>query len=259
MLDLKGALRVNKDLKWADSLGTMALNTFSIWDFEQQLARVMSVNNALRKGWEITTRIVHIKSDSSRAKAEQQSMQEFSEAEWAKVVNVILKEAARYRPEPSVKIEISATAPSIQQLKRSPEVLSSDPIEETTPQPRRRVTTTDRRLDQARERAESLQAAGNFDKAIVDRWQCKDAHCINKDGLCFVDFAGKHYDIFHEEQLMWAKAIANGQPNVSLERINHEIRRFSKSDKIPPEFRPISNYRLLFTRCPPVQQMLLAV
>ena len=111
-------------------------------------------------------------------------------------------EATKFRPELSVKLEISATTLSIQQLKRSRDVLSSDPIEEMTPQPKRRVTTTERRLDQARERAEALQAVGNFDKAIVDRWQCNDDHCTNKDSFYFVDFAGKHYNISHNEQLL---------------------------------------------------------
>ena len=52
----------------------------------------------------------------------------------------------------------------------------------------------------------------------MDRWQCRDDHCTNRNGFCFVDFAGKHYDIAHEEQLMWSKAIANGDAGVSLER-----------------------------------------
>ena len=145
----------------------------------------------------------------------------FQDSEWDKAVSVITREAGQFAPELVVRIEISAItiAPLKAQLKRPHrETLSSDPVEESAPQSRRRITTTDKRVDQARERAEALHAAGNFDKDIVDRWQCRDSHCRNENGWCFVDFAGKHYDISHDEQLIWAKAIANGQANVSLER-----------------------------------------
>lgn len=133
---------------------------------------------------------------------------------------MITREAAQYKPELTVRIEISAMviAPPKAQSKRPyQETLSSDHVEESAS--RRRVTTTDKRLDQARARAEALHAAGNWDKDIIDRWQCRDSHCRNENGWCFVDFAGKHYDISHDEQLMWSKAIANGQPNVSLDRL----------------------------------------
>ena len=116
-------------------------------------------------------------------------------------MTVITREAGQFIPKLAVKIEISATAPPLKaQLKRPHrKTLSSDPIDESAPQPRRRITTTDRRLDQARERAEALHAAGNWDKDIVDRWQCRDSHYHNKNGWCFVDFAGKYYDIFYNE------------------------------------------------------------
>ena len=222
MITITAALRVNKKLVWSDSaIGTMAMESFSIWDFDARLAVAMDKMHALDNGWEIINRMVIVKAKHSRATNQIQSIDDFSEAEWAKAVSVITREAAQYTPELTVKIEISAmaTAPAKAQSKRPyRETLSSDPIDESAPQSRRRITTTDKRLDQARERAEALHAAGNWDKDIIDRWQCRDSHCRNENGFCFVDFAGKHYDISHKEQLIWAKAIANGQANVSLER-----------------------------------------
>ena len=222
IITITAALRVNKKLVWSDStIGTMAMESFSIWDFDTRLAAAMDKIHALDNGWEIINHMVIVKAKHSRATNQIQSIDDFSEAKWAKAVSVITREAAQYTPKLTVKIEISAmaTAPPKAQSKRPyRETLSSDPIDESAPQSRRRITTTDRRLDQARERAEALHAAGNWDKDIIDRWQCKDSHCRNENGFYFVDFAGKHYDISHEEQLVWAKAIANSQANVSLER-----------------------------------------
>ena len=157
MLTISAALRVNKVLQWSASLGRMTTDAFSIWEFEERLTEEISKRDGLRKGWEVTNRMVFIKANCARATRKQQSIDDFSESEWDKILTILTTEAAQSRiPNLIVKIEITAIAPSKYQLKRSHEVLSLDPIEETTPQPRRRLTTTDKRLDQARIRAEAL-------------------------------------------------------------------------------------------------------
>ena len=49
---------------------------------------------ALQKGWEITLRMVSIKARHSRATIQVQSLDDFSDSEWAKAVSVIQREAA---------------------------------------------------------------------------------------------------------------------------------------------------------------------
>lgn len=80
------------------------------------------------------------------------------------------------------------------------------------------MTRTDRLLDQAKIKADALRAAGNFEKDLLDHWQCHDSRCKNQNGWCFVDFSGKHYNMDHSQQALWAKAIANGDANVLIYR-----------------------------------------
>jgi len=70
-----------------------------------------------------------VKATKPRAPRKQQSIDDFSESEWEKVTKIILEEAAEWTPELTVKIEVSASAPTKAELKRSHDVLSSDPIE----------------------------------------------------------------------------------------------------------------------------------
>lgn len=81
MITISAALRVNEKLEWSDSIGTMAMESFNIWDFEMGLADAMDKRHALQNGWEITTRMVNIKAKHSHARIQIQSIDDFSESE----------------------------------------------------------------------------------------------------------------------------------------------------------------------------------
>ena len=106
--------------------------------------------------------------------------------------------------------------------KRQHVELSSDPAAPQA-QEKKRVTRTDKILDSARDRAEALEAVGNYDKQLLNRWQCRDQQYRNINGYCFIDFKGKHFDIDAIQQLNWGKAIAKGDLGVSIERPPTEV------------------------------------
>ncbi len=156
--------------------------------------------------------MVVIKANRPKATRKQQSIDDFSELEWEKVLLALAEEGAI---DYTIKIEVNAEVEKSTR-KRPAEVGSEGP--DADERPRQRRTRTDQLLDRARIRADKLADVGNFDRALLNRWQCIDEHCRNQNGFCFVDFAGKHYNMDHTQQSLWGKAISNGDANVSIER-----------------------------------------
>ena len=143
------------------------------------------------------------------------------------MLNIILRESQRFGEIIDLKIEIQAeTKQLLNPLKNIPKrqhvELSSDPAAPQA-QEKKRVTRTDKLLNSARDRAEALEAVGNYNKQLLDRWQCRDQQCRNMNGYCFIDFEGKHFDIDAIQQLKWGKAIAKGDLGVSIKRPPTEI------------------------------------
>ena len=187
-LKISACLRVDKRLEWSTSVGTQASSSFNIWDFEQLLEDAISKRDGHNKGWEITHRMVSVRASRSKATRKLQSIDDFTEAEWNKVLEIIASEAAI---EYDVRIELQAESSKGKgSLKRPLDVLSSDPLEPSSPKATR-ITRTDKLLDRAPIRADDLTAAGNFDRELLHRWQCTDRACRNFNDWCFVDFAGK--------------------------------------------------------------------
>ncbi len=178
-LKISACLRVDKRLEWSTSVGTQASSSFNIWDFEQLLEDAISKRDGHNKGWEITHRMVIVRASRSKATRKLQSIDDFTEAEWNKVLEVIASEGAI---EYDVRIELQAESlKGKSSLKRSLDVLSSDPLEPSSPKATR-ITRTDKLLDRVRIRADSLAAAGNFDRELLHRWQCNDKQCRNLNG-----------------------------------------------------------------------------
>jgi hypothetical protein len=78
-------------------------------------------------------------------------------------------------------------------------------------------------------KADTLEKAGEFDKQILNWWQCVDECCCNHNLWCFVDYAGQHWAIHHSQQALWAKAIASGEADVSVEKPLEKLYNFWKS------------------------------
>ena len=226
-LHIHSTLRVDKKFEWQGSLSDKTLQEFSLADFEQVLNEEIEKRDGWTKGWVLTHRTVIVKGSHHKAKRIAQSIDDFTESEWDKVLNIILRESQTYGAEIDLKIELLAETrqlpfPTKPAPKRQHVELSSDAAEPTLPE-RKRITRTDKLLDSARDRAEALEAVGNYDKKLLDRWQCRDQECRNLNGFCFIDFEGKHFDIDSIQQLRWGKALARGDLGVSIERPPTEI------------------------------------
>ena len=165
------------------------------------------------------TRYTAIIRSDTRAPRRIQSFDELSEAEWERVVAIILKERTDSL---SVSIETSAEVEKTPQKPGSGSI-GSGPVNE--PIAVEKLTRTDQLLNQAHARADVLADAGNFDQKLMDHWQCRDTRCHNEKGWCFVDYNDKHYDVDHTQQRKWAMAIANGEPGVSIYRPPTELYR----------------------------------
>lgn len=186
------------------------------------------------------------KAKDSRSTWEYQQISEFSTEEWDKVDAVIVNQANDWKYELKVRLEVSFETPKpdirrhlvptdrgVTRKRSQAEIISSDPAQPddddatTTPRPtagptkKQKVYRTGQLIEASRKRGEENAEAGNFDKALVDRWQCHDESCLNnkdKKGFCFVDYGLKHYAIEPVDHARWAKAIRNGDNDISIER-----------------------------------------
>ncbi len=109
--------------------------------------------------------MVIVRASRSKATRKLQFIDDFTEAEWNKMLEVIASESVI---EYDVRIELQAEfLKGKSSLKRFLNVLSSDPLKPSSPKARN--TRTDKLLDRARIRADHLTAAGNFDRELLHR------------------------------------------------------------------------------------------
>ena len=224
MLTVHARLRVNGRVIWTSSLGSKKRSVFSIWDFEQTLETEIEKRNGHTKGWTTTSIVVIIKAIHSRARNVHQTIDNYTEIEWEKVLIVIDDESRKWKPDITIKIEISMEEPK---QSNPPDILldateSSTII--TTPTDRR--TRTHQLLERQRDQGEILINAGDFDRQLVNRWVCHDDRCTNQNNFCFVDEDGLHYDLSHTLQRVWAKALARGDISASLDNPPPTLYRF---------------------------------
>jgi hypothetical protein len=215
-IEMKVGLRVNKRIEWAHTFAVQPLSEFDIWTFEELFNAEFDKRN-IGLGWATQSIMVIVKSKHSRAVQVYQLIDDFSEPQWSKVVDVIKAQSAEFYPDLTIRIEIAAVVDKnlVEVRKKARNDLTSDPLDEEST-PKARLTRTDRLLEQTRSRAANLEDAGKIEKKLITHWQCHDKRCTNKDGYCFIDYTDKHYSIEAPEQARWAKAIANEEPNVTI-------------------------------------------
>ncbi len=165
-----------------------------------------------------------VKSKHTRAVQVHQSIDDFSELQWSKIVDIIRAQSAEFYPDLLVRIEIAAIIDKdlAEPRKKARIDLISDPLAEKST-PKARLIRTDRLLEQTRSRAADLEDAGKIETQLTNHWQCHDKRCTNKDNYCFIDYADKHYSIEAPKQARWAKAIANQERNVTIYRTPREL------------------------------------
>lgn len=89
LLDILASLRVEKQLEWSTSLGIQSLDVFTISTFETTLLEAIAKREGFNKGWDLDKYTVIIRACNSRATRSTQSIDDLSEVEWDKAVNVI--------------------------------------------------------------------------------------------------------------------------------------------------------------------------
>ena len=95
MLDVSASLRVDRQLEWSTSLGIQSLDVFAISMFETTLLEAIAKREGLDKGWKLEKYTVIIRACNTRATRSTQSIDNLSEVEWDKAVNVIRQEAIK--------------------------------------------------------------------------------------------------------------------------------------------------------------------
>ena len=224
MLTVHARLRVNGRVIWTSSLGSKKRSVFSIWDFEQTLETEIEKRSGHTKGWTTTSIVVIIKAIHSRARNVHQTIDNYTETEWEKVLIVIDDESRKWKPDITIKIEISMEEPK----QSNPPDILLDATESSTiiTTPTGRRTRTHQLLERQRDQGEILINAGEFDRQLVNRWVCHAARCTNQNNFCFVDEDGLHYDLSHTLQRDWAKALARGDISASLDNPLPTLYRF---------------------------------
>ena len=81
-----------------------------------------------------------------------------------------------------------------------------------------RITCIDKLLDRACIQVDDLIAVNNFDRKLFHRWQCINKACWNFNDWCFIDFADKHFNMNHTQQLLWDKVIIINDDDVTIEK-----------------------------------------
>ena len=96
MLTVHARLRVNGRVIWTSSLGSKKRSVFSVCNFEQTLETEIEKRNGHTKGWTTTSIVVIIKAIHSRARNVHQTIDNYTETEWEKVLIVIDDESRKW-------------------------------------------------------------------------------------------------------------------------------------------------------------------
>ena len=90
-------LRVDKRIEWSTFVETQASSFFNIWDFEQLLKNAISKKDDHNKKWKITHQMISIQTSRSKIIWKLQFIDDFIEAEWNKMLEIIaLKIVIKY-------------------------------------------------------------------------------------------------------------------------------------------------------------------
>ena len=118
----------------------------------------------------------------------------------------------RGKIDPTLKrVEVSSTA-------ALPTATVPFPPGLVTPQTGRR-TTTNARAEATQGRLEKIELAGNFERQLVNQWECREKGCINYAiGFFFPDLSDSklHYNLQPTQMKSWSTAISKGEATLLL-------------------------------------------
>jgi len=191
MLFISVCLHVNWKLEWFSHIAQMLTLKFQIWSFKEILNETIKIKDDDIKSWIITNWMIIIKANKSKVIWKQQFIDDFNELEWEKILLALTEEKVT---DYTIKIEINAKIEKFT-CKRSVEIVSEDSdVDERFCQ---RCTCIDQLLNWTQIKAETLADVDNFNRALLNHWQCNDKHCRNQNDFCFMNFANKHYNMNH--------------------------------------------------------------
>ena len=209
MLFISICLHVNWRLEWSSHIAQMLTLKFQIWSFEEILNETIKIKDNDVKSWIIINQMIIIKVNKSKVIWKQQFIDDFSELKWEKILLALTeKKATDY----TIKIEINMKTEKSTRKRFTEIVFEDSEIDES----HQRCTCIDNFLNWTQIRADTLADVDNFDKALLNHWQCIDEHCRNQNDFCFMNFADKHYNINHTQQSLWNKMISNNDSNINI-------------------------------------------
>ncbi|KAL8779722.1 MAG: hypothetical protein Q9213_006811 [Squamulea squamosa] len=227
-------LRVDKVMVLSRNYTACSLSEFNIEDIEKDVLNTIQQKGGNDLGWEIKSIIVLVKAKNRQATNKSQLIEELSLVEWVPVSELILRESKAFLSKvslPQVDVIVNIRAEADKELLKAyrqaaalaaregaltPEAHTIAP----TPVGRPRNTRSLQQLANANATVNDDEEVGKFNKQLVDRWRCIDERCPNSTGqrgYCYIDGAGDHYNMTAGEQMKWAKAIQQREPNIDLE------------------------------------------
>ena len=140
----------------------MLTSKFQIWSFEEILNEIIKLKDNDIKSWIITNWMIIIKVNRSKVIWKQQSIDDFNELEWEKILLALTeKRATDY----TIKIEINAKIEKFI-CKKSAEIVSED--SDVDEKSRQRCICIDQLLNRVWIKAETLVNINNFDRALLN-------------------------------------------------------------------------------------------
>jgi hypothetical protein len=166
-----------------------------------------------------------VKHTSGRGGSRRHDFEEFTHQEGDQIMEIMDQHRTNFRKGELLLIfEISteadktalATVAAATQQKRArrpvdvdSDILSSSP----PPQPeKKRLNRGERLQEQHTARLDTIRAAGDFQRQLMDRWRCREENCTNKNNYCFINPANhSHYNITVPQHETWANAISSNE------------------------------------------------
>ncbi len=161
--------------------------------------------------------MIIIKANKLKVIWKQQFIDDFNKLKWKKILLTLTeKRVTDYIIKIKINVKIEKST-----CKRFAEIVFKDSdIDEKSCQ---RCIYINQLLNQAQIRAETLVDVNNFNKALLNHWQCNDKHCKNQNDFCFMNFTDKHYNINYIQQFLWSKIISNNEANISIKQFSMSL------------------------------------
>ena len=123
---------------------------------------------------------------------------------WGRVIDLLVYSHTKYKGDLSVHIvaKYKDIAPSARTSAPAPAPLQTPA--QAAPKPRN--TTTNRKLAELERRNGLLEAVGDFQNRIVERWRCQSQGCNNYPNRCY-ELGKKHYKLLAKDIQFWSNQI----------------------------------------------------